>query len=330
MANTPRTWPFSLGLALGLVAFITLVRVALQPLLGPRAVFALYYPAVTLSAVLGGYRAGAITVAASVAAGWFFFALPQRSVAPLAPADTTILFIFLGVAGLNGLIAASLRLVILQLRDRDLELSLIAAEHRHRVKNVLALVLSVSRQTARNAADLPAFQAAFEARTKALAEAHDTLARSGSAGAGLRELIGAHLNPFVSSEGPRLRLEGEDMAVDSDTAVSLSLMLHELATNAVKYGALSTPKGELRLSWRCDRARNVLVLDWLERGGPRVEPPGRKGFGATLIARTLAPDGRIDFEPGGVHVSAAFPLGDRSPAAEAVAVAAPRPQTRAG
>ena len=101
--------------------------------------------------------------------------------------------------------------------------------------------------------------------------------------------------------------------------MSLSLLLHELATNAVKYGCLSTPKGELRLSWRSDRARKALVLDWLERGGPRVEPPAREGFGATLIARTLAPDGRIDFEPEGVHVITAFPQGGRSPPEAALA-----------
>ena len=213
---------------------------------------------------------------------------------------------------MEGLIAASLRHAVVQLSDRDHELSLIADELRHRVKNVLALVLSVSRLTSRTASDVPAFQAAFEARVNALANAHDLLARSGWACAGLRELIGAHLNPFVSPEGPSLRLEGDDLIVDPDAAVSLSLVLHELATNAVKYGCLSTPKGELRLSWRRDRSPDALVLDWLERGGPKVEAPTRKGFGATLIARTLAPDGRIDFEPDGLHVIAAFPLGGRS------------------
>jgi two-component sensor histidine kinase len=319
LATTPRTWPFSVGLALALVVLATLVRAALHTWLGTRAEFACYYSAVTLAAVLGGYRAGAIALVVSALAGWYFFAA-----APMSPADATILFIFLGSAGLNGLIAASLRQVILQLRDRDLELSLIADELRHRVKNVLALVQSVSRQIARTAPDMPSFQAAFEARLKALANAHDILARSGWAGAGLRELIGAHLNPFVSPEGPRLLLEGDDLTVDPDTAVSLSLVLHELATNAVKYGGLSTPKGELRLSWRRVRAPDALVLDWLERGGPRVEPPARKGFGATLIARALAPDGRIDFDPAGLHVIATFPLGGR----EAAPQTGVRPLTR--
>ena len=312
LASTPRAWFFSLALALGVVALATLMRVGLHGVLGARAVFAAYYLAVTLAAVLGGYRAGVLALALSAVAGWYFFAERQRAFAPMSSADTTVFLIFLVSTGVNGLIAASLRQVILQLRDRDLELSLIADELRHRVKNVLSLVLSVSRRAARNASDVPAFQAAFEARVKALANAHDILARSGWAGAGLRELIGAHLNPFVSPEGPRLLLEGEDLTVDPDTAVTLSLMLHELTTNAVKYGSLSTSKGELKLSWRCERAPNTLVFEWLERGGPRVEPPGRKGFGATLMARTLAPDGRIDYEPDGVHVIAVFPVGGRT------------------
>jgi two-component sensor histidine kinase len=325
LAGTPRTWSFSLALTLGIVALATLLRVGLHGMLGARAVFAAYYLAVTLSAVLGGYRAGLLAIALSALAGWYFFAERQGAFAPMSPVDTTIFSIFVVSTSVNGLIAASLRQVILQLRDRDLELSLIADELRHRVKNVLSLVLSVSRQTARNAHEVPAFQAAFEARVKALAHAHDILARSGWAGAGLRELISAHLSPFVSPEGPRLLLEGDDLTVDPDTAVSLSLMLHELATNAVKYGSLSTPKGELRLSWRCDRVHNALMFEWLERGGPRVEPPRRKGFGATLMARTLAPDGRIDYEPDGVHVIAAFPLAGGAPP-ETAPEAAAQPQ----
>lgn len=312
LAATPRTWPFTVGVALTLVVLATVVRVALQGLVDGRATFAFYYLAVTLAAVLGGYRAGAVTLAASSAAGWLLFAQPRRVIAPMSSAETTLLVIFLASAGLNGLIAASLRHAVLQLRDRDLELGLIADELRHRVKNVLLLVQCVSRQIARTAPDVDDFQTAFEARLKALANAHDILGRSGWAGAGLRELIGAHLNPFVAPDGPRLRLEGEDLMVDPETALSLSLVLHELATNAVKYGCLSTPTGELRLSWRRDK--DTLALEWLERGGPSVAPPVHKGFGAIIIERTLAPGSRIDYEPDGLHVRAAVPLSGRTTA----------------
>ena len=110
---------------------------------------------------------------------------------------------FFSSTGVNGLIAASLRQVVLLLRDRDHELCLICDEFRHRVKNVLALVQSVSRQILRTAPDVTAFQVAFEARIKALANAHDVLARSRWVGASLRELIGANVNPFTSPKrGP--------------------------------------------------------------------------------------------------------------------------------
>lgn len=315
LAATPRTWLFSVAVALALVVLATSFRAALQGLVGERATFAFYYLAVTLAAVLGGYRAGGISLAASSAAGWLLFAQPRRVFAPLSSAEATLLVIFVVSAGLNGLIAASLRHAVLQLRDRDLELGLIADELRHRVKNVLFLVQGVSRQISRTAPDVDAFQAAFEARLKALANAHDILGRSGWAGAGLRELIGAHLNPFVAPDGPSLLLEGEDLTLDPETALSLSLVLHELATNAVKYGCLSAPTGELRLSWRCDK--DTLALDWLERGGPSVAPPARKGFGAIIIERTLAPGSRIDYEPAGLHVLAAVPLGRGTPAIRA-------------
>jgi two-component sensor histidine kinase len=267
--------------------------------------------AVTIAAVFGGFRAGSLTLVLSAVAGWIVFAEPQLAAAPMSAADTTDLVIFLVSAGLVGVIAASLRHAILQLR-RDLQLSLIADELQHRVKNVLALVQSLSGAIARTAPDMPAFQAAFEARLAALANAHDVLARSRRADADLRELIGAHVDAFVSCEGPRLRLDGEEVSVAPGAAVMLSLVLHELTTNAVKYGCLSTAGGELRLTWRSDSRREKLTLDWLERGGPKVEPPRRKGFGTTLLARTLGSDGRIDFDPDGLHVVATFPLPARS------------------
>lgn len=313
IAATPRTWSFSISIALALVALATLLRAALHAVVGERLVFAFYYPAVTLAAVLGGFRGAAIALVASVLAGALLFAQPPNAIEPMSTPDTAALITFLISAGLEGLIAGTLRCSVLQLRERDSQLSLIAAELRHRVKNMLAVVMSASRQIGRTSPDQAAFQVAFEARLKALARAHDILARSGWAGADLRGLIGAHLAPFVSVDGPRLLLQGDDLTLAPDTAVALSLTLHELTTNAVKYGALSTPTGLVTLSWRCDRLSDQLVVDWLERGGPKVEPPRRKGFGTTLIDRSLAPGHSIDFDPAGLHVVACFPFRCRSP-----------------
>lgn len=312
ITGTPRTWSFSVAVALALVALSTLLRVAMLPLIGARLWFAFYHVSVTLAAVLGGFRAAAIALAAALAMGLMLVVAAGHAAGHVDRVEYAALIVFTVSAGLEGLIAASLRYVVLQLRDRDDKLNLVAAELRHRVKNMLAMIMSISRQIGRVSPEMAAFQAAFDARLKALARAHDILARSSWAGADLRGLICAHVDPFVSPQGPRLMMHGPDLVLAPDTAVSLSLVLHELTTNAVKYGALATPSGRLTLSWRCDTEKDDLCFDWLERGGPKVEPPERKGFGTVLIDRTLAPDDLIDFEPAGLHVIATFPLRGRS------------------
>jgi two-component sensor histidine kinase len=307
LAATPRNWVYAFLISLLLVGLAATIRGALQPVLGMRFPFTTFYSAVTLAAVLGGYRAGVLALAASVLVGWWVFIEPRFSFGLMSAADRTGFVVFVCTAAFEGLMAATLRHAILQLRARDRDLRLVANELDHRVKNALGNVRSISRQIARVAPDVAAFEAAFEARLKALAAAHDLLARSSWKGAEIRELAGAHLQPFVSPDGPRLVMQGPDLTVSAEAASSLSLMLHELTTNAVKYGALSTPAGEVRLGWTRDMASGDVVLDWRERGGPKVEPPKRKGFGTTLIAKLLAGRGLMDFAPEGLHVIARVP-----------------------
>ena len=179
----------------------------------------------------------------------------------------------------------------------------------HRVKNTLAMVQAIAMQTFRGAVDLPAAQDVFSQRLKAIADANALLTGERGASAALRPAIEQALKPHCPDPA-RLRLDGPDVALTPKTALAISLALHELATNAVKYGAWSGLQGIVELHWHTALVEGEvfdLMLDWIELGGPTVSPPTRRGFGSKLIERGLASelDGavRLRFDPGGVHCS---------------------------
>ncbi len=190
-------------------------------------------------------------------------------------------------------------------------LELVLLELRHRVKNMLAVVQSVASQTLRHGGSLEAFADAFQGRLVGLAGAHDLLVETNWAGTGLRALILAQLAPFLERQD-RLKLAGEDVMLPSKAVLSVGMTLHELATNAAKYGALSTDAGTVEVSWcEVDAAGGQQVaLLWQERGGPRVSPPGRRGFGTRLIETGIVHelDGAVAlaFEPHGVRCELRF------------------------
>jgi PAS domain S-box-containing protein len=185
-------------------------------------------------------------------------------------------------------------------RDEEQRETLLA-ELDHRVKNVLATVQSLAAQSARNSDSPAEFVERFEGRLSALARAHEQLTATRWSGADLGALASAELSGLGEGQAS---WSGPDIFLSAKAANALSLALHELATNAAKYGALSAPGGRVRLSWRL-RPEGGLVIDWLESGGPPVEKPTRKGFGSVLIdrvaGRELGGSGRVTFAPGGVH-----------------------------
>lgn len=173
-------------------------------------------------------------------------------------------------------------------------------ELKHRVKNVLATVQAIAMKTFRGEEHSTA-RAAFDARLISLAKAHDLLTADNWSGAELSALVAEVLSPYdvtnFEIRGPRLRLP-------SDVVLSFSLALHELATNAAKYGALSVPSGRVSIQWEILEGDNPrLVMAWRERGGPAVAPPHRKGFGSRLIellATQMNGEVRIDYASTGV------------------------------
>ncbi len=177
---------------------------------------------------------------------------------------------------------------------------MLANELNHRVKNTLATVQSIVNQTLRGAADIELGRSAVSARIVALAGAHDLLTERSWTGADIADLVGHAVAPFVTGQ---IALDGPSLDISPSQALALSLALHELATNAAKYGALSRPEGRVELRWFVQN--NLLNLSWRESGGPQVVPPTRRGFGSRLVEHALSRDldgqTRLEFAPEGVR-----------------------------
>lgn len=199
-------------------------------------------------------------------------------------------------------------------RRAEEQQKLLLGELNHRVKNTLATVQSLVVQSLRTAPDLSAFRQTFEARIIALAKTHDVLTRSHWEGACLAEIFEEELAPYRCS-GNRISLQGEDVFLTRSRALSLGLVVHELTTNAVKHGALSSELGTLDIKWETETRENGkwLRMHWRENGGPPVSRTGRQGFGTLLLGRSIRDEllGEADlrFEPSGVECDIAFPLG---------------------
>ncbi|MBB4004055.1 MHYT domain-containing protein [Aurantimonas endophytica] len=188
---------------------------------------------------------------------------------------------------------------------------LMVNELNHRVKNTLATIQSIAAQTARRAATPEDFRRSFEGRLVALSETHNALTRGGWEVACLRELFQHELGPYSEEQ---FRLEGPATPLGPRQALALGMVIHELATNAAKYGALSTPAGCLRVAWAVQADAATLAIEWSEHGGPVVEPPSRKGFGSRLlhlsIEKELGGQAELRYEPDGFVCSLVIPLAD--------------------
>lgn len=170
--------------------------------------------------------------------------------------------------------------------EREQQEQLMRREAAHRTKNVLAIVQAILRQTASGKRE--GFVETFEERISALSTSHDLFINSAWVGIGLRELVAAQLKPFLAESGDRIAVAGPDVHVSPTAAQTIGLAVHELATNAAKYGALTTPGGRVEISWGISGEDDVarFEMEWRESGGPRVNAPERSGFGTRLIVRT--------------------------------------------
>jgi PAS domain S-box-containing protein len=188
-------------------------------------------------------------------------------------------------------------------RALEEERELLRGELAHRIKNLLAIVHAVAAQSLKGS-DLASAREVFLGRLAAISEAQNMLEHGQSEKMSVRAVVRRAISPFAANEDA-ITLDGPDIALSAKQAFALSMAIHELATNATKYGAFSTSTGVVSVTWSIsDADHSAFSLTWSEQGGPRVETPSRKGFGSRMIERMLAADfdGKVDirFQPTGV------------------------------
>lgn len=210
----------------------------------------------------------------------------------------------------NVLRASGVTIDITELKEAEARRTLLVREVDHRARNALAIVQSIVRMTKSKSIDT--YVSTVEGRIAALSTAHALLAESRWEGASLNRLVEEELAPYRSAEAERIAVAGPAVFLKPETAQIIALVLHELATNAVKYGALSDAAGQVKLAWQCEQ--NRLSLQWEETGGPPVTPPTIEGYGTKVITASiqqqLGGTATFDWRPVGLTFTMAISIGD--------------------
>ena len=192
-------------------------------------------------------------------------------------------------------------------REAETRQRLLINELNHRVKNSLASVQSIVRQSLRDGVEAGQAREVLIERLMALSSAHNILTQGNWEGAPLGDVVREALRPFDDHAGQRFLISGGEAQLSPAAALAVAMALHELATNAVKYGSLSAPSGVVSLSWTPAPGKAAVLLEWVERGGPPVTPPASAGFGTRLLQTSLAADlgrkAKLEFEPAGLRAS---------------------------
>jgi len=289
---------FSIGFAACCLALATVARWSLS-LMRPDVFFTPYFPAVFFATAFGGFRVGIATaVAGGVLGATVNFSDASADFARLA-----LLAIFLLVCGLTiwGIehfrsVAAHQRQISKRLIQEEEYRKLVVDELQHRLKNKSSTIHAVLHQVLY---DQPLIWASIDQRIRALSATDDLIARVDGSGCDIKDLLLSELGPYGHV---RFTLNGNPLFLPAKLAVSFALMFHELATNAGKYGAFSSPHGLLQVSWSVSDDR--LNITWDETEGPPVGAIGRAGFGTKLLKSALGPfDGKteIAFLKTGIH-----------------------------
>lgn len=187
---------------------------------------------------------------------------------------------------------------------------ILIAELNHRVRNILGLIRGLISQSRDGATNVQQFFDVVSGRVQALARAHDQITQQHWGPGALRELIRGEAEAYLAAKADRLILTGPEVLIEPQAFSTLSLVVHELVTNSAKYGALCDSRGQVHVSWRTD-ASGALDLTWREDGGPEVRVPTRRGFGSTIIERSipheLGGEANVVFDPAGLQVALRVP-----------------------
>jgi two-component sensor histidine kinase len=279
------------------LAIPTVLTFALDGWLANLPPFLTFFPAVTLAALVLGARWGSIILLLSAALCDYVF-LPPRWDWSLSINDLVVMLIFLFGGALILVTGEALRRSAQRLQAAAAREHELNAELKHRVNNNLAAIQGMARQIIRSRSAPEAFYETFSRRLDALREAHAVLSSTDWVSCDLPRLADRGLKAF--QQNTAIKTTGPACTLPPGSCVPLTLALHELATNAMMYGALSVPEGEVAVDWTVEGKR--FVLRWLEKGGPAVQAPVHKGMGARLLASQQGLDEVvIDYHPAGVR-----------------------------
>lgn len=282
--------------AVACVGIATLVRIGLGLISPDSAVFAPYYSATLVTALVGGAEAGGLAAVLGGIVVYCLFVPPEWNLAAFRLEQLVSLVLYGTSSVVIVWASQSYRGLLQRLRSEEATRRLLNLELVHRIKNMLAGVQSIVGQSLRNQEDL---LEKVSARLAALGATNELLVTSGWRSAWLRDILVREFAPYDLS---RFRLQGDDIDCPYAIAILLALIVHELTTNAVKYGALSAPSGRIGVSWNLAGGR--LTLQWIESGGPKASAPARSGFGSRLLRSGVSQfGGTADcrFEPDGLY-----------------------------
>ena len=329
-------------IGLGWAAIATIVRAMVGPFVPSGPPLAFVFPAVLISTLQTGWVGGIVTLVGFEAAAWQIYIPGLRTTAPGLMSAAERVTVSTGISLVLIVIASRYRVIARQAAEAEKtaarareeayqehadRLRLLVHEVDHRANNLMAVIQGlVSLSCAEDAAGL---KQVIEGRLHALAKAHKLMSEARWRGADLDRLAKEELTPFGLGAGGRITVSGENVALSSPAAQGMALALHELATNAVKYGALSSDAGQVRVAWSV--TGGVLELSWEESGGPEAQKPRRRGTGLRVLERAfegaLGGSTQLDWSPGGLKCRLEVPIAPepapgREPAA-AVVEAAP-------
>jgi two-component sensor histidine kinase len=284
------------------VALATLARWLIDLIAPHSTPYVTYFPVIMIATLVGGWAAGMLALLGSILEVWYLFLPPRHQWFFFTPDRVASLVLFLFGMLIILWISEQFRRVVRQLDEEENYRQVVVDELGHRVKNKLATIYAILRHELRRYPDV---WESVSGRLHALSATDDFLVKSKNGSIGLHRILTQELAPYDSS---RVSVRGEPVEIQSKLAVVLSLLVHELSTNAANYGALSSPVGRVDVSWHTHG--NEIALDWSESGGPPVEAPTKRSFGSNLVERSLDAFGgkaNIVFASTGVTCHIRFP-----------------------
>ena len=262
-----------------------------------------FYPAVLMAALVGGAQAGIFAITLGGIIAWWAFMSPHYIFAPLTTGQSISLLTYAAAALVIVWAADHYSNLARRLENEEALRKLAVEELAHRLKNKIATIQAVISSKLR---DAPQLRDDVQRLLQALSATDDLVMKAHGRGASIQDIIEIEVKPY---DGSRICRTGPNVFLPPKVAMTMGLLIHELSTNAAKYGALSTPLGRLAITWSLSNGR--MTVDWLESGGPAVSPNGVVGFGTRLLIRALDQfGGTIErkFEPTGLVCKMSFDL----------------------